>query len=153
MQVVLVRHAIAYEHDRKRWPDDNLRPLTPEGMEQFREAAAGLSSFIETPEKLLSSSLVRTKQTAQLLVEVAGWPVAEEAQALTPLGTPTAVLELLNKQSAMRIALVGHEPNLSELAAVALGGVDSKIAIEMKKGAALCLEFLGTARPGRATLR
>ena len=41
----MVRHAIAFERDRRRWPDDALRPLTPAGKRRFRKAAGGLRQW------------------------------------------------------------------------------------------------------------
>ena len=32
MRIYLIRHAAAFDRDRKRWPDDGQRPLTPEGI-------------------------------------------------------------------------------------------------------------------------
>jgi phosphohistidine phosphatase len=152
LEVMLVRHAVAFEHDGKRWPNDDLRPLSPEGIEKFRKTAAGLKAILEPPERVLTSPLVRARQTAQLLRDVAAWPEAQELDLLSSTES-VAILKLLNTQPDGSVALVGHEPGLSMLAAMSLAGADHGVSIEMKKGSLLCMEFASAARPGGATLK
>ncbi len=151
-EVILVRHAIAFERNRKRWRNDNLRPLTPGGIKKFRRGAGGLKSVAKRPDRVLTSPLVRARETARILSGAAGWPQARECEELAPGGSPAAVFALLNRSACDCVALVGHEPDLSRLAANALGG-KAGIAIEVKKGGALCLDFPGEARAGAATLK
>jgi len=91
LEVIVVRHAIAFERDRRRWPDDALRPLTPAGKRRFRKAALGLRKWSPRVDAVLSSPFVRTRQTAELLTKFAGWPAAIECSALVP-GTPPALM-------------------------------------------------------------
>src|SRR5271168_1279325 len=79
MELLIIRHAIAFERNRRRWRDDGTRPLTPAGMRRSQKAAAGLKELGRAPDRLLTSPLVRARQTAQILTELAGWPPAEEA--------------------------------------------------------------------------
>ena len=46
MEVYIVRHAVTYERDAERWPDDSKRQLTPEGEERFRHAAGGILRLV-----------------------------------------------------------------------------------------------------------
>ena len=153
MEVLLVRHAIAFERDAKRWRDDDLRPLSPKGITKFRKAAAGLKWLMEPPQEVWTSPLLRAQQTARILAEVAGWPKARERNELSPGGNSEAVIDLLRRASSARVALVGHEPALSQLAAVCLIGPDGPFSVEMKKGGVLALLFASTPRAGGATLR
>lgn len=84
MDLLIIRHAIAFERDRHRWRQDAERPLSPAGMRRARKAAAGLKQLTKRPQRLLTSPLVRARQTAQILTEVAGWPAAEEIPELAP---------------------------------------------------------------------
>src|SRR5258707_15872816 len=84
MELLIVRHAIAFERDRHRWRDDGARPLSPAGVRRARKAAAGLKEIIKAPDLVLTSPLVRARQTAQILTDVAGWPQAEEVPELSP---------------------------------------------------------------------
>ena len=71
MEVFLVRHAIAHERNRKRWPDDAKRPLTPAGKQKFRKAARGLAKWLPKSAALLTSPYVRARETAEILA--AAW--------------------------------------------------------------------------------
>src|SRR6201989_3363574 len=95
MDLLIVRHAIAFERDRARWHDDATRPLSPAGIRRARKAAAGLKELTARPARLLTSPLVRAQQTASILTTVAGWPVAEEVTELSPDDPVLGVLHLL----------------------------------------------------------
>jgi phosphohistidine phosphatase len=153
MELLLIRHAIAFERDRRRWPDDAARPLSPPGMRRSRRAAAGLKELCKIPDRLLTSPLIRARQTATILTEVAGWPRAEIAPELKPGEGAAAVLNLLSKKRGERIAVVGHEPDLSALLAACLLKDGVPLPIELKKNAAACLWFNGRARSGDAALK
>jgi phosphohistidine phosphatase len=153
MELWIIRHAIAFARDRRRWADDAARPLSPTGIRRSRTAASGLKQLCEAPDRLLSSPLLRAMQTAKILTEVARWPRAEVAPELKP-GEPTAaVLTLLGKDRSKRIAIVGHQPDLSTLLSACLSGDGSGLPIEMKKNAVACLWFAGRARVGGAVLK
>ena len=147
-----MRHAIAFERDASRWPDDRERPLTPEGIRKFRKVAAQLADFAKKPGRVLASPLVRAWDTALLLQKEAGWPKPEPLPALEPGGDPNDVLAQLRRGKSSRVALVGHEPDLSRLLAVCIAGEGARVGIEMKKGGVAELRF-SVPRVGGATLR
>lgn len=153
MELLIIRHATAFERDRHRWADDGLRPLSPVGVRRSRKAAAGLKEFCKAPDRLLTSPLIRARETAQILTEIAGWPRAEIARELTPGEGAAAVLTLLAKDRSKRIALVGHQPDLSALLTACLLKDHRALPIEMKKNAVACLSFGGRARAGSAVLK
>ena len=153
MELLVIRHAIAFERDHDRWPDDALRPLSPAGMRRSHKAAAGFKELCAVPDRLLTSPLVRARQTAKILTEAAGWPQAKIAQELIPGEGAAAVLALLAKDHSKRIAIVGHEPDLSALLAACLLKDGGTLRIELKKNAVACLSFDGRARAGRGGLK
>jgi phosphohistidine phosphatase len=153
MDLLIVRHAIAFERDPHRWRDDGARPLTPEGKRRANKAAAGLKRFTKPPDRLLASPLVRARQTAQILTDVAGWPRAEEVAELSPEEPPQALLTLLGKDRSELVAVVGHQPGLGYLLSACLLGESRNLPVELKKSAVACLSFRGSARAGRATLK
>jgi phosphohistidine phosphatase len=158
MELLIVRHAIAFERDRHRWRDDGARPLSPAGIRRARKAAAGLKEFSKAPDCVLTSPLVRARQTAQILTDVAGWPQAEEAPELSPGAPAQAVLTLLGKHRVKLVAVVGHQPGLGTLLTICLSEdgealPGEALPIEMKKNAVACVSFDGPLHAGRATLK
>jgi phosphohistidine phosphatase len=153
MELLIIRHAIAFERDRRRWADDIARPLSPAGIRRSRKAASGLKELCKVPDQLLTSPLVRARQTAEILTEVAGWPRSQVAPELNPGKGAVAALTLLGKDRSKRIAIVGHQPDLSALLAACVLKNHSALPIEMKKNAVACLSFDGRARVGGAALK
>lgn len=151
--VYLVRHAFAAHADPARWPDDALRPLTEEGAARFREAAHGLRWLVPAVDAMLASGYARAWQTAELLQEVAGWPVPEGCAALEAGRSPSATVDVLRSRSERVIALVGHEPHLSTLASLLCTGSEDRLQAELKKGGAAALCFAGRLEPAAAELR
>jgi phosphohistidine phosphatase len=152
VHVYLIRHAVAFERDRKRWPDDRQRPLTAEGIRKFRKGAAGLACIVGEVQCVVTSPLLRTLQTAEVLTSVADWPGAIEAPQLAPGQSAEQALALIRERRAASIALVGHEPGLSRLASVSIGGAASRASMVLKKGGAVYLLFEQLVRPGGAEL-
>ncbi len=153
MQLLIVRHAIAAQRDGKRWPDDADRPLTAEGVRRARRAAAGLKRITKPPSLVLTSPLIRARDTAAILTQAARWPKAVACDALAPGKSPEEVLEVLRRQRANAdcIAVVGHQPGLGRLLALCLGGV-RPVAFELKKNAVVFLQFEGQPRAGQGML-
>ncbi|HEX5216922.1 MAG TPA: phosphohistidine phosphatase SixA [Vicinamibacterales bacterium] len=118
----LIRHAIAHERGPK-WPDDTKRPLTRAGIAKMRRAAKGLVAAGVKVDLVLSSPLVRARQTAEIVAAAFKRPPKiVEASELAPDQSAEAVVELLARQKRGRaFALVGHEPDLGQLAAWLVG--------------------------------
>jgi len=154
MELLLVRHGIAADRDPHRWPQDADRPLTGEGEARFREVAKGLSRIVPSIEAMLASPYARAWRTAEILAEEAGWPAPKPAEALEADKAVAASVEVVRAESRRdSLALVGHEPNLSELASLLLTGSDSQLRVEMKKGGVACLSLPARPRGGDAVLR
>jgi phosphohistidine phosphatase len=137
--VYVVRHAIAEDRDPERWPDDALRPLTPEGEDRFRVAARGLRTIVPAVDLVLASPYARAWRTAEILREEAGWPASKRSELLEAWRSPSDGLDLLH-ENATSIALVGHEPYLSRFVSLLLTGDDSKVSIDLKKGGVVHVE-------------
>lgn len=148
LELYLVRHAVAAERG-PAYPDDDQRPLTPEGTEKWRTAVAGLRAFGVQVDVVLTSPLTRAHETAGILAAgLKPAPRVIAVDALAPgarLGdVVAAVTAYAGARKASRLALVGHEPDLGELAVKLLGG---RGAIEFKKGA-VCRIDVTRAMPG-----
>jgi phosphohistidine phosphatase len=152
VDVLLVRHAIAWERDHSRWPDDRERPLTREGRKKFEKAAEGLQSWMPRVDRLITSPLTRAVETAQILTNVAAWPPAEESEALAPEATPDAVLAVIRARRVSSVALVGHEPALSVLARTLLVGTRDVPSLAFRKGGVCHVRFDSAVRAGAGNL-
>ena len=147
-ELYLVRHAIAAERGDE-WPDDNKRPLTVRGISRFKEAVRGLRHLDVELDEIWTSPLVRARQTADILAAgLGGKPMVKVLDALAPGQTPAAVVTQLARASrGGRLALVGHEPGLGELAAHLIGAARS---LEFRKGGVGRIDVgaLNGKRPG-----
>ena len=147
-ELYIIRHGVAAERG-DAYPDDTKRPLSSEGMQKLRRESKALLALDVEFEVILTSPLVRTRQTAELVA--AGLdprPSIVNADSLAPGGGFSGVIADLEKHARKtRIALVGHEPGIGELAARLIG---SRHAIEFKKGAICRIDFnvLPPAGPG-----
>lgn len=150
-ELYLIRHAIAAERGEE-WPDDDKRPLTARGVARFKEVVEGLKKLEAGVDEIFTSPLVRAKQTADLLAAgLPGKPTVKILDALTPGHTPGSLMaQLARTARRRRIALVGHEPSLGELAAHLIG---AGRALPFKKGGVcrIDVESLTSRRPGALT--
>ncbi|MEX2273012.1 MAG: phosphohistidine phosphatase SixA [Vicinamibacterales bacterium] len=140
-ELYLIRHGIAAERG-KEWPDDSKRPLTQKGIARLAEVAAGLKELAVTFDLILTSPLVRAHQTAELLQQgVGGTTPLEQTALLAPGGKPADLIDLLrskSKKKEERVALVGHEPDLGQLAAFLIG---ARAPLVFKKGGVCRIDF------------
>ncbi len=132
VELYLVRHAVAAERGPE-WSDDDVRPLTDRGIARFRKAVAGLAVLDLGIEEVLTSPLVRARQTAELLAAgVPEHPRVATLEALAPGHSPPDIASAIVGATRRRcLALVGHEPDLGALAAFLIG---ARQAIPLKKG-------------------
>ncbi len=150
-ELYLVRHGLAEERG-DAWPDDTKRPLTDEGISRMRKAARGLARLGVSVEVVLTSPLVRARQTAEILAGALDpRPSLVNVDSLAPDGAYAAVVADLEKHARKtRLALVGHEPMIGEFAARILG---SRHPIEFKKGAVCRIDIDDLPPAGPADLR
>ena len=146
-ELYLIRHGLA-EPRGDAWPDDTTRPLTADGMARMRKAARGLVGLGVTFDVVLTSPLVRARQTAEIVASAFDPPPPLHAvDSLAPGGSyATVIADLETHLRRSRIALVGHEPGIGELAARLTG---SRRPIPFKKGA-VCRIDVETLPPANA---
>ena len=147
-ELYIIRHGIAEERGDK-WPDDSRRPLTEEGMSRLKKSARGLIQIGVEFDVVLTSPLVRARQTADIVAAAFNSrPLIAVLESLSPGISPQTVLSDLEAHAKRaRIALVGHEPGLGELAAKL---ISARRPFEFKKGA-ICridVKTLPPAGPG-----
>lgn len=152
MDLYIMRHGIAVDRGDPDFPNDDDRPLTPKGRKRLRAIARGLRSLEITPSVVLTSPLVRARETAEILTT--SLRVVEDALIESELLTPDGSIDelvsyLADLEGRGPVLLVGHEPELSGLISRMLVGNDS-LDVVLKKGAVAHLEW---DPPGRAMLR
>jgi len=153
MEIILIRHAKAESRDANSWPDDDLRPLTAEGRAEQRAATRSMKKMGIKFDFLVTSPLLRAKETTDIVAKGYRW--AEPPQVADELGhgySVGAVVKLLGKfPPSATVALVGHEPDLSDLTG-ALVTKDGRLSIAVKKSGVVGIEFDGPAEEAKGTL-
>ena len=147
MKVYFLRHGIAA--DRDEWKGDDFdRPLTAEGRERMEREAKTLAALELEPDIIVTSPLVRAKQTAEILagaLKTRKKLVQDERVAENFDRTKLAAI-LHDHDGADELVFVGHEPDFSALIGQLVGGA----AIDLKKGGVACVELVNaSATSGR----
>lgn len=124
-ELLLLRHGIAEERDGPT--PEPLRALTPAGRRRTRAVLERLAALGFTADQLISSPLVRARQTAEIALAVGLAPALALDAALAPGGEPLALVE---QSTAERLLLVGHEPDLGHLASRLLGAPAASISLK-----------------------
>jgi phosphohistidine phosphatase len=151
IELYVVRHGIAV--GRESPVEDAFRPLTAKGRRRFRKTAKAFARVARKLDLILTSPLVRAVQTAEILAgeakhgEVA---ILEELDPKVPVETLVEAIAL-RANGAKAVALVGHEPQLSELVS-ALAGVGAD-ELDLKKGAIVRLDMDDPSETGTADPR
>lgn len=154
MHLLLIRHAQAADQDAEQYPDDALRPLVPRGRKIHRRMSRRLVKLGLVPARIFSSPWKRAWQTAGITAEETG--IGRERRfPCEALAAPADLAELAIEIGAVRpeetIALVGHEPWMSGLAALLLVGSSSGLRVDFPKSGVMGIEAEGW-EPGGGTL-
>ncbi|MBC7367600.1 MAG: phosphohistidine phosphatase SixA [Undibacterium sp.] len=143
MQLYLIRHAHALAVE-----EDAGRPLSAKGHAQVKQLAKFLRAKAAfAPGEIWHSPLARSRQTARLLAAALA-PTAKIAEmaGLEPVNPPRTVAARL-KPVRHDLAIVGHEPHLSLLAALLVTGAATPDIFKLRKAAVLCLDRDSAAAP------
>ena len=141
MLVYLMRHGIASPRG-ELGIDDSVRPLTIEGADKVRRICRALKKLKVSIDEVWASSLLRARQTADIVAETFGLTQGvRNVRELEPGGDLRALCEQLRGTHGLAgVLLAGHEPDMSELASTLISG-RSEIAIRFKKGGVACIEL------------
>ncbi len=133
--LLLLRHA---KSDRSG-AGDHERPLNKRGRSSARLIGSSLSRLHQEPGKVLTSSAVRARTTAELAIEAGGWSCPVSATRALYLSSPDSVLGQIVEQDDrwQSLLVVGHEPTGSDLASRLIGGG----RIEVPTAALLRIDF------------
>jgi len=118
MRLVIVRHGEAAPGN-----PDELRPLTPEGREQARRLGDELRGRGLEPDAIVSSPLLRARETASAL----GLGEPEVDDRLAPGATPDDVRAAALERGET-VVVVGHQPDCGRAVAALTGGEEPPFA-------------------------
>lgn len=149
LELYIIRHGLAGEHGS--YANDDDRPLTEEGHRKTKQIAKRLYDLDLRFDLLLTSPLVRAKQTAKILQAVGLSKQLEESDFLAPGGDFDGWLTWLAQWQGERLAIVGHEPDLSEWAEKLVWG-ETRHQLVLKKAGAIGLTLPDGNPTGRSQL-
>lgn len=152
--LLLLRHGIAEE--RTAAQPDAERALSEAGRRRTQAVLRRAAALGLAVERLISSPLLRARQTAEIALAVGLAPALELDAALAPGADPLPLLKLWLEacaaterlgpasadpaRSSPSLALVGHEPDLGELAARLIGARAGSLSLRKAGMAQLVFE-------------
>jgi phosphohistidine phosphatase len=148
--LLLLRHAIAEEPSSDQ-PDQERR-LTGEGKRKLREVVAGMRALELPVDVILTSPLRRTHETAAIVAAAYGLGDDRviDTAALAPGGTAAELFSALAAHARCEsVLLVGHQPDLGELASTLLVGTPGLVPLPFRK-AGLAAIAVGSLPPRNA---
>lgn len=147
MIVYFLRHAEA-EDDAG---SDFVRKLTSKGLEQAAKAGKFLRRAGMVPELIVTSPLVRARQTAEIVANALEVDLVEERWVACGMSAATLRQELVAHEGKASILLVGHEPDFSEVISDLIGLQDPR-ALHIRKASLTAVEWIPAQR-GAAQLQ
>lgn len=144
--IYLIRHGIAA--NRAEYQEDKLRPLTDKGRQRTKKVAQRLCKIGLKLDLILTSPLVRARQTAEILQQVGLSARVEEFLPLAPEGDLQDWVNWWLKYPKQdgEIALVGHQPDLGNWAESLVWG-ETKSHLVLKKAGIIGLTLPSTGTP------
>ena len=152
MELVFLRHGLAVDKEEWKGKDED-RPLTAEGVDKTKEVVRGLRALKVCPDVILSSPLLRARETAEIAKKgLSSDAKVELADELTPSAAPDRLIARLADLAEKPVVLcVGHEPHLSTTISAMVSG-KTAASFEVKKAGACCIRFTGIPKAGAGTL-
>jgi phosphohistidine phosphatase len=141
MLLLLIRHAEAEPRDPARWPDDAERPLVGKGRRRQRRMSRRLRRRGIVPDLLLASPWTRAWETAEIVSDVVGCPLPVRCEALAGPPDLGRLADAIGPRDPDAVvALVGHDPWLSELASLLLTGSPAGLTVDFPKSGILGIQ-------------
>src|SRR5262245_34123545 len=128
MKIYIIRHADAFPLGPE-YPDDHDRALTPDGFQQAKRLATSLRRHQAGLQVVLTSPLLRARQTAEEMRRHGAQPAPElrVCEELAPSFKRRSLARFLYQLGVGNVALVGHQPDLGEFSAWLIGGKKARI--------------------------
>ena len=136
LRLYLLRHGVA--EDESKDGADETRRLTEGGIKRTARAVKGLAKVIDAPDIILTSPLVRARQTADLAAE--RFSVKVEEVDILGRAAPQRIIAMLRKREEQTILAVGHEPTLSTIIEMLIAHAGDRGFIQLKKAGCAALD-------------
>ena len=143
MQLTLMRHGIAESFAES----DRARNLVPEGRRIVDALAAKLRDMGWAPGVIVSSPLVRARQTAEIVHE--HFPEVPFVELEEVLAGSITLLDMLGEIGARDPLVVGHMPTMALLAREVLGAAGT---LPFPRAGIACFRVAGMPPRGPAQL-
>lgn len=152
LELYIIRHGLA----GKPLEDETLdeaRPLKKKGKEKMKDIAKSLKDLNVCFDMVLTSPLLRSKETAEILNAYCGdSKKVRVTDLLKPDSSYNDLIKFLNTiKGSKKVAIVGHEPFLSGFASYCLTKNTNPL-ITLKKGGVIKLDIDKVIKPGHCTL-
>ena len=142
MKIYIMRHGPA--EDQSATGRDYDRKLTSSGRTRTEIAAHELGRW-ERPKRVISSPLVRTVETAEVVMAALGLTCElETREELAPSGDAIGLVRELAAHGAKRVILIGHEPDVSTLTTMLLPSWSRSFDKAMVVGLSIDREWLAS---------
>ena len=148
MRLLLMRHGIAEVAGPDTGYRDEPRALTDEGRARVERAAQGLRALGVEASLVLTSPLVRCRQTAEIVADALGLVPVEDPRLRPGMELDDLAEALMRHPDADPVLVCGHNPDLPLAVAELTGGG----SVEFRKGTLAVLDVDAVA-PRGARLR
>ena len=147
MILYFLRHGRAEQHSDGL---DAERRLTKRGIRELTGAKALWRRLKLQPDLVLTSPLVRSRETAELACKTLGLkqePINDDR--LAPGATWASLAQAIaDHHEAASLMLVGHNPDFESIVELLSGAA----SVRIRPGGVACLEFPGVPEPGQGEI-
>jgi phosphohistidine phosphatase len=137
MSLYFFRHGEAFQMGEEGLKSDEERFLTPKGIKVTKQVCQALQTMEVQGDLILTSPLVRARQTADIVSEVLEIPALQVEEGLAyEDAMEDLYLSLSDRAYGKDVFLVGHQPHLGDWVARLVGGTQSGLVQLSKSGVA-----------------
>jgi len=136
MKIYFLRHGVAVEAEDWKGNDYD-RPLTGDGRDRMAGEAKAIRKLDLKLDAILTSPLVRAKQTAEIVARELKMPFKEDERLGGDFDVSGLEAILQGCADLKSLMLVGHEPSMS----ATVGRLIGVARMDLKKGGLACVEL------------
>jgi phosphohistidine phosphatase len=123
VDIYLVRHGEYVDLGSKTLEQDSQNRLSEEGIAKLQRHAKTLAAWQLSVDQIVTSPFVRSKQTAEILADGIGVAIDEHVALTRTFFKVAGLTQILQEYAHTKhLMLVGHESDLSTVAAAIIGG-------------------------------